>query len=247
MDVHQTGTRADRDLYTYASIRREAWDELARRHGVELAMVDGHQEWILGDHLLDFLDLEPDWALVFRDDAAALYLRRSSPQGPAADSLAYRVMPGGNEALVALWPRIVRNPALRDSLKAELERCAASSRFNAHAHSSLANLAFMEKDRAGARRHLLAALRADPAFFTVHRRLGYLLMGEGRWREAIREFERECAINRTRLDEYARMAEAWEKLGEPHRAVQLYRRELDLHPGNEAARHALARLSGIGP
>ena len=247
MDVHQTGTRADRDLYAYASIRREAWDELARRHHIELAMVDGHQEWILGDHLLDFLDREPDWALVFRDDAAALYLRRSSPQGPAADSLAYRVMPAGNEALVALWPRIARDPALRERLKAELERCVASSRFNAHAHSNLANLAFMEHDRAGARRHLLAALRADPAFFTVHRRLGYLLMDEGRWREAIREFERECAVSGTRLDEYQRMAEAWEKLGDRRRAVRFYRRELDLHPANDAARQGLARLEGVGP
>jgi hypothetical protein len=244
MDVHQSGTREDRDLYTYASIRSEAWDELARRHGIELAMVDGHQDWILGDHLLDFLDREPDWALVFRDDAAALYLRRSSPQGPAADSLAYRVMPGGNEALVALWPRIARDPALRDSLREELERCAAASRFNARAHSNLANLAFLERDRAGARRHLLAALQADPACFTVHRRLGYLLMGESRWREAIREFERECAISGTRLDEYQRMAEAWEKLGVRRRAARLYRRELDLHPGNDAAREGLTRMEG---
>ena len=59
MDVHQTGTRADRDLYTYASIRPAAWDELVRRHHIVLAMVDGHQDWILGDHLLDFLDREP--------------------------------------------------------------------------------------------------------------------------------------------------------------------------------------------
>lgn len=247
MDVHQTGTREDRDLYTYASTRPEAWQELVRRHRIELAMVDGHQEWILGDHLLDFLDRDPAWALVFRDDAAALYLKRDGPQGALADSLRYRLMPAGADSMAALWTRLAGERALRILLRAELERCAASSRFNAHAHSQLASLSFLEGDRGGAQRHLLAALRADPGFLTVHRRLGYLRMGEGRWREAIREFERECAVNGTRLDEYARMAEAWERLGDRGHAVRMYRRELALHPGNGAARQALQRLSGDTP
>ena len=52
-------------------------------------------------------------------------------------------------------------------------------------------------------------------------------MGEGRWRDAIREFERECAVNGTRLDEYQRMAQAWEKLGDRRRAARFY---LERHP-----------------
>jgi hypothetical protein len=247
MDVHQTGTREDRDLYTYASTRPDAWNELVRRHRIELAMWDGHQEWVAGDRLLDILDADAGWALVFRDDAAALYLRRDGAQGARAESLAYRVMPAGSEGMAAIWPRVGRDPALRDSLEAELGRCASASPFNAFAHSHLANIAFLERDRAGARRHLLAALEADPGCLTVHRRLGYLLMDEGRWREAIREFEREGAVNGTPLDEHQRMAEAWEKLGERRRAVREYRRELDLHPRNETARRALARLTGEAP
>ena len=246
MDVHQTGTRADRDLYTYAPTRREAWNELVRRHHIELAMVDGHQEWILGDHLLDFLDSDPDWALVFRDDAAALYVRRGGSMSHVADTIGYRLMPAGNEAMVALWPRLADDPALRATLRSELERCAASSPFNAHAHSHLANLVFLEHDRAAARRHLLAALRADPTFLTVHRRLGYLLMDEGRWREAIREFRKECEVNPTRLDEYLRIAVAWERLGDSRQAARWYRRELALHPASDPARQGLQRVAGAG-
>ena len=49
MDVHQSRTREDRDLYTFASVRREAWQELVRRHDLQLAVLDGHQEWIAGE------------------------------------------------------------------------------------------------------------------------------------------------------------------------------------------------------
>ena len=242
MDVHQSGTRTERDLYAYASVRHEAWDTLVARYDFDLVMVDGHEEWIAGDHLLEYVDADPRFALVFRDDAAALYLRRDGRDWPQVDSLGFRVMPASTAAFAALWPRLSADSVLRARLRAELEQCAASSPLDAHAHSHLANLAFLERDPARARSHLLAALGADPRFPTVHRRLGYLLMSGGRWRAAIAEFEQECALNPNRLDEYQLMGEAWEKLGDPKRAASAWRRELGIHPGNAAARIALERL-----
>ena len=67
-------------------------------------------------------------------------------------------------------------------------------------------------------------------------------MGEGRWRDAIREFEQERAIGGVPLDECQRLGEAWEKLGDRRRAAQWYRREIDIHPGNEVAHEGLRRI-----
>jgi hypothetical protein len=67
-------------------------------------------------------------------------------------------------------------------------------------------------------------------------------MGEGRWRDAIREFEAERRIGSEPEDEFVRMGEAWERLGDRRRAAQSYRHELAVHAANDAARAALRRL-----
>ncbi|MEO5617752.1 MAG: hypothetical protein ABIS67_08270, partial [Candidatus Eisenbacteria bacterium] len=242
MDIHQSGTRRDRELYTYAFASPEAWNELMREHDFQIALLDGHQEWVRGDRLLDRMDADPEWALVFRDDAAALYVRRTGETAAVADSFGYRLMPGGNEGFVRLGAPVARDTLVRRALRAELERRAAGSALNAQAHSHLANLDFLESNRAGARAHLAAALAVEPAMAGLRLRLGYLEMAESRWREAIREFEAERRLGATPEDEYARMGIAWERLGEPKRAAAAYRRHLETHTDDERARAALQRL-----
>jgi hypothetical protein len=246
IDIHQTGSRHDRDLYSYAFADSNAWGELMREHDFELAILDGHQEWVHGDRLLDFLDADHRWALVFRDDAAALYVRRDGRFAAIADSLAYRAMPGGTAALVASRHAIAADSMLRRALRRELDRRVAESPENAQAHSLLADLDFLERNRAGARAHLLAALAVDPTLSGAHRRLGYLLMAEERWRDAIREFEAERRLGGTPEDEFMRIGLAWEKLGDRSRAADAYRRELDIHAANDNARDALRRLESKG-
>jgi hypothetical protein len=246
MDIHQSGTPADRELYARVFASPDAWNELMREHHFEMALLDGHQEWVRNDRLLDVLDADRSWALVFRDDAAALYLRRGGSMAVAAETLAYKLMPGGNDRISQLGEAVARDTMLRRILRIELERSAASSPLNSRAHSNLANLDFLDGDRAGARRNLDAALAVDPRCFGAHRRIGYLWMAEEQWPQAIDEFQKEIATGGPAVDEYQRIAECWEKMGDRARAVKWYRRELDKHAANDQAREALGRL-GAGP
>ncbi len=244
MDIHQSGTRADRDLYARSFADSSAWNQLDNKHGFEMALLDGHQEWVVGDRLVDRFDADSRWALVFRDDAAALYVRRGG-RNAAAESLAYRVMPGGADRFEALGARVARDTALRRVLREDLIRAAGASKRNAWAHSYLASLAFLDNDPAGSRRHLEASLAAEPGFEGAHRRLGYLLMAEGEWTLAIQEFEQELALGAPPADEFMRLGEACEQLGNAKQAAAWYRRELDVHVGNNEARLALARVQGV--
>jgi tetratricopeptide (TPR) repeat protein len=242
MDIHQTGTRRDRDLYAYAFASRDAWDALQRAHDFQVALLDGHQEWVRGDRLLDFLDQDPRWALVFRDDAAALYVRRDGPLAGIANAHAYRVMPGGQEGMARVAPQVFADPVSRRALRAELERRAAASPLNAQARSLLANLDYIEGNRAGARTHLEAALAVDPTLAGVHRRLAWLHLDESRWREGIRELAAERRLGTPPEDDWVRMGAAWEKLGDDARAVKAYRRALAVHAMDADALAALRRL-----
>jgi hypothetical protein len=243
-DIHVSGTPEDRELYARVFVSPEAWNQLMQRHGFEMALLDGHQEWVLGDHLLDYLDADRGWALVFRDDAAALYVRRSGRLAAVAESLGYRVMPGGGERFAAMGESAIRDTLLRKALRKELERSAASSPLNAKALSYLANLDFLDGNRFAARQHLDACLAVDPNFNGAHRRIGYLCMTQSDWPGAIEQFRAERATGGPAVDEYQRMGEAWEKLGDRKRAAEAYRKEIDIHAGNDAARDALRRVSG---
>lgn len=242
MDIHQSGTRKDRELYALSFANPEKWSELDGERDFDLVLHSGHQEWVRGDRLLDTLDADSSWALVFRDDAAALYVRRAR-YAALADSFGYRTMPAGAQGFIRMGATIARDSVLRRSLRAELERAIASSSLDAWAHSSLANLDFLEGDHAAARHDLTAALAVEPTLIGAHRRLGYLEMSEGRWREAIAEFEAERKSASPIDDEYARMGEAWEKLGDRAKAAAAYRKHLDVHADDDEVREELRRVS----
>ncbi len=242
MDVHQTGSRDDRRLYTYAFANHDAWTELDQRHHFDYALLDGHPEFTPGDRLLDMLDADSSWALVFRDDAAAVFVRRGGRLQAIADTFAYSLVAAGDERLPRFAALIGRVPEARVLARAELERMIAASPLNARAHSDLATVIWIDGDTAAARAHLEAALAVDPRTFGAHRRIGYLELAAGRPREAIAAFERELALGLDPVDSYMKLGEAWEKLGDRSRAAGSYAKELKRDPHNASARAALERV-----
>ncbi|MEO5617701.1 MAG: hypothetical protein ABIS67_08005, partial [Candidatus Eisenbacteria bacterium] len=74
MDIHQSGTRADRDGLAFASGSESAWQTLDAQRRFEIIVYPRYAENDLP--FLDRRDADSAWALVFVDDAAAIYVRR---------------------------------------------------------------------------------------------------------------------------------------------------------------------------
>ena len=251
MDVHQTGSRDDRLLYEYAFTNRRYWQVFDGLRHFDYALIDAHpREIALGDHLHDFLDADSAWALVFRDDAAALFVKRGGPLENVAERFAYRLVPSGEDRVPDLARACQADTSVRRRARFELGRQVAESPLNARAHSILAALAWIERDAAGAREHLRAALEVEPRTFAAHRRLGLIALGQDRPREAIREFEAERRLGYGDGDLNFLLGQAYQRLGDARRALAYYRREVEIHPQNAAAREAIGAMesrSGDAP
>jgi len=240
MDIHQSGTREDRLLYMLAGARFARWRELDAKHRFDWVLLNRRQ--VAGDHLLDFLDADTSFGLVFVDDAAALYLKRRGALEPLVVGR-YREIPAGRGRLAALGAACEADSMRRARVRVELERQASESRWNATAHSLLASIALMEGRTTAARFHLERALDVDPLIPRTHERLGDLALAGGRARDALREYRLELVTNEPPPGIDLRIGSAYESLGDAKRARAHYRAELRRDPGNG---EAIERLNAIG-
>lgn len=242
MDIHQTGSREDREMAIWSLLRPEAWRDLDRKHRFDYVLT--HRQQPDPEVLLDVLDADTTWTLVFLDDAAALYVRRDGPLASVGHTYGYRLLPASVRSLPELGRRAARDPAFRAALRAEAERERAGSPHHAEALRMLADLDMLDRRPDRARERLLAIARMDPRYPGVHGRLGRLALVAGQPREALESFRRERAISGTSAEVERRTGEAWEALGDRGRAASAYRRALAADPGDEAARAALVRMGG---
>jgi len=196
------------------------------------------------DRLLDRIDGDSLWALVFTDDAAALFVRRDGPLAALADSFAYRHLPTGRAGWTTVGARGRGDSVYRAAVRSELERSAAASPYCADAHSLLANIALLDGRRADARRELEMALARDPFRPTVHARLGRIALAEGEPHEALRQFAEELRVTSSRAGLELERGRAYQAIGDRDRARALYRRALARDPANPEARAALEALDG---
>ena len=242
MDIHQTGTREDRDTYSRTLVDPAAWSELDARHQFDYVLL--RRQPYAGDRLLEVVDADPAFALVFMDDAAALYVRRNGPLKALAARWAYRELPAGTAGLGALGGAALADSARGARVRAELIREASGSRWNSLALGMLGSLELALGDRAAARAHLSGALRANPRAPRAHERLGVVALAEGRPADARRELETERRLNGLLPAAEFQMARAWQALGDLDRARRHYGYAVARDPGNTAARDSLARLTG---
>ena len=224
MDIHQSGTREERERYVRAHVYPDGWRELDRRYRFDWVVLDAAQHALAWDPLRDRLDLDPAFALVFRDDAAALYVRREGRHAALAERLGFRCVPGGDALLPAFGRAAQADTAFRAAARAELERRIASSPWSAEARSLMANLEFLDRDIAAARAQLEAALEVDPRLFGAHERLALIAMQQGRVNDAIRELEAELELGPGSPLLARRLAEAYQRAGRMDEAREWYRK-----------------------
>jgi tetratricopeptide repeat protein len=241
-DSAQNGTRDDRELYAYAFSQPQSWRTLDERHHFDYVLLDGHEESGRGDRLLDVLDADTTWTLVFRDDAAALYVRREGPLAPVAQRYGYLFVPGGEARIPLLGRACQVDTLVRRFTRIELERQVATSPLNARAYSLLGTIDWISGRRAEAERNIEAALARDPRTVGAHQRLGLMRMAQGRDADAVREFKQELALGYGSGDLSFFLGRAYGRLGDLREARRWYGRSLDLDPRNAAARESLEAL-----
>ncbi|MEO5618769.1 MAG: hypothetical protein ABIS67_13460, partial [Candidatus Eisenbacteria bacterium] len=140
MDAHAAGTRVDRDRAAYVTTHEKVWQQLDDARRFDYVLMPKRQ--FSGQHMLDFLDADSvTWAMVFVDDAAVLYLRRSGPLAALAARESYRLLPGGDAAFQRLGARLGADSLLRAEVRRELQRMTAASAWTSGAHDVLAELA----------------------------------------------------------------------------------------------------------
>jgi Flp pilus assembly protein TadD len=241
MDIHQTGSREDRDACARFYGDPRVWAELDGRHRFDYALLSRRAG--RDNVTLDALDADPAFALVFLDDVAALYVRKAGRLAPVAERFAYRLLPAGNRKIPALQALCASDSAARARLTAELRRANESSPRDAQTRSLLANVALMDNDVATARAQLERAIEVAPGTLRAHERLGILDLDQGRAAEALRAFRDERQWNGALRGLEYRTALAYRRLGNSRAAVEHLRRELRRYPDNRDAADTLAAIS----
>ncbi len=240
MDIHQAGTPRIRREYAYVAQDSLAWRVLDARWRFDWVLMMRGLSTRVG--VLDFLDADSDFALVFADDVATIYLRRDGRDSTLARQWGYRLMPGGSRAIGALGERAWQDPAVRVELDRELARAIASSEWNGHARALAANIALQDGRYEDAANHLERAIRLETQEQLLHGRLGIAQLMRGHAAEALAEFETEHRANST-WDEYdLRRGQALLAMGRRAEAQAAFVRAREVPATSAEAGDSLAAL-----
>lgn len=240
MDIHMAGKREDRDALALAGSDPRVFPALDRRYRFDWALV--RRIPYEGDQLLEYVERDTAFALVFMDEAAALFVRRTGPMAPIAERFAYRTLGAGREKLAALNPLMFGDRAVRSRVVRELEREANGSPLNGQALTRLGAARLLNADVPGAKQALTLAVARHPRTLRAHEWLGTVALTERRPADALREFEAEWALGGGK-GSYDRMTGiALARMGEFARARAAFARAVQREPRDREAADSLRAM-----
>ena len=242
MDIHQSGTRADRDGQAYARGMESAWRALDASRKFEIFL--GPRYDASDADFLDRRDRDSTWALVFVDDAVALYVRREPQYASLIAGHEYHALCGGEEKLEAFQARAMRDSTLRTELARELNRAILESPASSRAFYVRGALAAYDGRLDAAAADFRRSLAVDPDTHRAHEGLGAIALAQGDARAAVREFLAEGSMGDWPPGTRVRLGAAYAALHDRTRAAAAYRAELAADPGSTEARDSLAALEG---
>ncbi len=184
---------ADRERYPHVFVNASAWQALDRDARFDYLVLQRDQD--PGDRLLDVLDADSTWALVFSDDVAQILVRRDAGFDSVIARHAYHVLPAGVRRREALVPAAAGDTVLRARATGELRRMAASSAQNSRALHLLGLMRMMDGAWDEAAAVLGRALELRPDRPRLRELLGLIALEQGRPADALRWFEAERARN----------------------------------------------------
>ncbi|HWG37495.1 MAG TPA: tetratricopeptide repeat protein [Terriglobales bacterium] len=131
---------------------------------------------------------------------------------------------------------------LRAQAAAAYERCLELDRGFTSAHINLGTLRYQEKNFAEAERCYRAALALDPDYALAHFNLGNVLDETGRLEEAIGSYLSAVRLVPSYADAHYNLALAYQRQGQPRRAVPHWQQYLGLDRQSAWADHARLQL-----
>jgi len=237
------GTPEQRHLYHRAFFTPGDWQAFDRRYAIDYALL--RYTTVGDDRLLDILDADTTWALVFVDDAAAVYVRRHGRHARIAESFAYRTLGGGSATIQRLSAAAAADSTYLKRLRAELERQARESPANSVPHTFLGFMALAGQRRAEARLHFEQALVAAPEKRGVRLGQALIALDEGRPRDALAWLAGERWLGADTPNLAFLTGRAQLALGNRAQARRWFRAELTRFPDNAEARTALMALEDL--
>jgi tetratricopeptide (TPR) repeat protein len=242
MDIHQAGTPRIRYEYAYALQDTTAWRVLDQQYRFDWVVLPRR---LPGEpDLIDFLDADRErWALVFLDDAAALWLRRDGALAALAAREGYPLLPAGLMALGPLGARANADATLRDSLRAEARRAIADSPEHGRASVLAAQVELTEGRMDSALVHAREAARLLPLEPGVQDLLGLAAYHSDDPATALAAWRREARNVEHWPERDLRFGTALAALGRREEARRAYERSLARQPALTEARDSLEALS----
>ncbi|MGH9476959.1 MAG: tetratricopeptide repeat protein [Terriglobales bacterium] len=134
------------------------------------------------------------------------------------------------------------DPELRDQAAAAYEQCLRLEPGFLSAHINLGTLRYHQKDFAAAERCYRAAVALDANYALAHFNLGNVLDETGRLAEAIAAYLAAVQLVPDYADAHYNLALAYQRQGQPRRAIPHWQQYLGIDKSSAWANHARAQL-----